>query len=653
MTSHVFGNPRRLARSSNDLPVAVATCGVRGALRAFLRRPLLSFAVAIVVDDVDALPYYELAAQELLTTRSQFDDNGNDTVAVASVREPEDAVQVRRALDAIRYARQSVVLVTPTERLPPQLMMALDDITSMPRVSAAHYIVAAKELGVAGMTTDAATLLAGFTLDEVRIVFRPQRPMSSLVRRLLRKPAEPEKEVEPSREATRPRKRLQDMHGYGPAAEWGLNLAEDLKAWKAGELAWEDIDRGAVIYGPPGCGKTTFAEALAGSCEVDLVLASAARWQAKGHLGDLLKAMRASFDEARKKKPSILFIDEIDSFGDREAGDEDSRDYRRQVVNGLLECLDPAEGREGVVVVGATNLPHILDPALLRPGRLETLIEIPLPDDDARIAILYHHLRGNFRLSNSAKFISATRGWTGAMIEKLAREARRKVRRQRTELTDQLLIEALPPRRELKAVELERVAVHEAGHAIVGSLILPNHLQEVYIKREVFDVAGRTVLGEAVFVKARTSGRTAEYYRNQIATALAGMAAEQVVYGDRSDSAGGDALSDLGFAADLATRLERQLGLGETLIVDLGSGRRPLEDLRRSDPGTAQRVDTILKIEFERAVELLSSKRKALNDLADALMTKERVCGNEVCEILGTRSQNALGVGSNTACEVR
>src|SRR5690606_21233873 len=116
MSFHEPRNSRRSAGSSSDLPVAVATCGVRGALRAFLRHPFLSFAVAIVVDDVDALPYYEVAAQELLATKSQLDENGNETFAVASVREPADAVQVRRALDAIRYARRSVVLVSPTER---------------------------------------------------------------------------------------------------------------------------------------------------------------------------------------------------------------------------------------------------------------------------------------------------------------------------------------------------------------------------------------------------------------------------------------------------------------------------------------------------------------------------------------------------------
>ncbi|TIV07693.1 MAG: ATP-binding protein, partial [Mesorhizobium sp.] len=120
---------------------------------------------------------------------------------------------------------------------------------------------------------------------------------------------------------------LDDLHGLGEAGEWGRELATDLADWRAGTIGWADVDRGILLSGPPGTGKTTFAGALARTCNVHLVLGSLGRWQAKGHLGDLLKAMRAAFDDARKNAPSIIFIDEIDAVGDREKFTDHNAQY--------------------------------------------------------------------------------------------------------------------------------------------------------------------------------------------------------------------------------------------------------------------------------------------------------------------------------------
>src|SRR3546814_617433 len=150
-----------------------------------------------------------------------------------------------------------------------------------------------------------------------------------------------------------------------------------------GGLRWEDVDCGVLLSGPTGVGKTMFAGALARTCGCPLVSASLGEWQAAGHLGDLLKAMRRTFDEARKCAPCILFIDEIDSFGDRAAFDRHHRDYGIPLVNAFLEELDGVRGRAGVVVVGATNDPERIDPAIRRPGRLDRTIELGLPDAEA------------------------------------------------------------------------------------------------------------------------------------------------------------------------------------------------------------------------------------------------------------------------------
>ncbi|MCK3776664.1 ATP-binding protein [Ensifer sesbaniae] len=145
------------------------------------------------------------------------------------------------------------------------------------------------------------------------------------------------------------------MYGYGGAKEWGLELAQDLIDWQRGRIDWSEVDTGIVLSGPPGVGKTQFAAALARQCSVPIIAASLARWQARGHLGDLLKAMRSDFDKAKESAPCILFCDELDSFGDRNSFSADNKDYSTQVVNGFLEHLDGLDGREGVVVIGATN----------------------------------------------------------------------------------------------------------------------------------------------------------------------------------------------------------------------------------------------------------------------------------------------------------
>ncbi|WP_162246964.1 ATP-binding protein [Rhizobium sp. Root1220] len=178
--------------------------------------------------------------------------------------------------------------------------------------------------------------------------------------------------------------RLEDMEGYGEVKEWGLELAHDLADWRAGTITWEDVDKGVLLSGPPGTGKTMFARALAASCHVKLIATSYAKWQAKGYLNDFLKAMQKSFKEARDAAPAILFIDEIEAFGSRDDAQGSNASYDIKAINGLLEQLDGIEGREGVIVVAACNHPKMVDAAILRAGRLDRHVEISLPDQYAR-----------------------------------------------------------------------------------------------------------------------------------------------------------------------------------------------------------------------------------------------------------------------------
>ncbi len=186
---------------------------------------------------------------------------------------------------------------------------------------------------------------------------------------------------------------IEQLAGYGEARQWALDLKTDLAIWRAKKLAWADMSTKLLLSGPPGTGKTTFARALCNSLEIPLIATSVGQWLEPGYLGDVLKRMTAFFDLAREHTPVILFVDEIDGIGRRDSGSGRSYDdYWITVINRMLELLDGAVRSEGIVVVGATNRPSVIDPAIRRSGRLERHIEIPPPDIDALEGIIRHHL---------------------------------------------------------------------------------------------------------------------------------------------------------------------------------------------------------------------------------------------------------------------
>jgi ATP-dependent 26S proteasome regulatory subunit len=178
------------------------------------------------------------------------------------------------------------------------------------------------------------------------------------------------------------------------AGAWGESLAQDLKDYMAKRIPWSEMDKGALLHGEPGTGKTIFATALAATCKVPLVATSYAEWQRSkdGHMGDVLAAMNDDFKLAKKHAPCILFIDEIEAVGSRTAGGN-NRHWYTGIITALNEQLHGIFSREGVVVIAATNYPDRIDPALLRPGRLDTRIAIPMPTAEDLGGIARFHLR--------------------------------------------------------------------------------------------------------------------------------------------------------------------------------------------------------------------------------------------------------------------
>ena len=273
--------------------------------------------------------------------------------------------------------------------------------------------------------------------------------------------------------------RLDELHGMGEARQVAEDLIDDIRAAQTGEIPWSAVDRGMLLVGAPGTGKTSLARAIAKECDVKFVSGSAASWQSSGALDSHLRAMRADFDEARRYAPAILFIDELDSIGSRERLDTNSSTYQTDVINALLEQIQGIQSTETVIVIGATNYPDKVDPALRRSGRLDQLVEIPLPNINGLEQIFGYYLAkfeaegGRLGEVDVRGLAELSFGLTGADVEFFIRGGARRARREGVPLGQAHLVAEVTrrPRRadsapRLGKGEMRRVAIHEAGHAL-------------------------------------------------------------------------------------------------------------------------------------------------------------------------------------------
>ena len=272
---------------------------------------------------------------------------------------------------------------------------------------------------------------------------------------------------------------LSELHGLGEARRVAEDLILDIQAALADRIPWSAVDKGMLLVGAPGTGKTTLAHAIAKECGIKIVISSAARWQSAGYLDAHLRAMRADFTEARRYAPAVLFLDEIDSIGNRETFQGHSAQYQTEVVNAMLEEVQGIVSSGSVILVAATNYPDKVDPALRRAGRLDQVVTIPLPSIEGLERIFEYHLsqlEGEAKVGNDVDprvLAVLAFGLTGADVEFFVRGAARRARHENRPICQADLVAEVTrrPRRpdsvpQLGPADLHRVAVHEAGHAL-------------------------------------------------------------------------------------------------------------------------------------------------------------------------------------------
>ncbi len=449
----------------------------------------------------------------------------------------------------------------------------------------------------------------------------------------------------------RPSTTFADVAGYEGAKAEIAEVVDFLRNPDRYSRVGALVPRGVLMVGPPGTGKTLLARAVAGEAKVPFFSVTGSSF-VELFVGVGASRVRDLFAEARKRAPAIIFIDEIDAIGQRRAGSGAvvSNDEREQTLNQLLAEMDGFEPSAGVVVLGATNRPEVLDPALLRPGRFDRQVTIPLPNVNERTAILGVHVKDK-KLAPDVDLNAVARGtpgFSGADLANLANEAAiNAVRGHRDVLTaddfstarDRIILGRREGSNVLLPEEKHAVAVHESGHAMVAAL--SEHADPV--AKVTILPAGQTlgVTEQLPLVERHMYGE--DYLLDSLAVRMGGRAAELVVIGQGSTGAS----NDLAGATELAIKMVREFGLSKTLgpigypeggSAFLGGGgsafsSRPFAEATQAE--IDNEVSRLLREAEQRATKLLEAHRHELDSLVDVLLEMETVDGTEVYRIAG------------------
>lgn len=444
-----------------------------------------------------------------------------------------------------------------------------------------------------------------------------------------------------------------DVAGVEEAKEEVSELVDFLRDPAKFQKLGGKIPRGVLMVGSPGTGKTLLARAIAGEAKVPFFTISGSDF-VEMFVGVGASRVRDMFEQAKKHAPCIIFIDEIDAVGrHRGAGLGGGHDEREQTLNQLLVEMDGFEGNEGVIVIAATNRPDVLDPALLRPGRFDRQVVVPLPDIRGREQILKVHMR-KVPLDPDVKpsiIARGTPGFSGADLANLvneaalfaARENRRTVDMEHFEKAkDKIMMGA--ERRSMVMSDKEKTltAYHEAGHAIVGFLV-PSH-DPVY---KVTIIPRGRALGLTMYLPEEDRySQSKEELDSHISTLFGGRLAEEIIFGAKSVTTG--AANDIQRATEIARNMVTKWGLSERLgplqySEDEGEvflGHSVTQHKQVSDE-TAHIIDeevrSIIDENYRRAGELLRAHRDELHVMADALIKYETIEAVQIEDIMAGR----------------
>ena len=441
-----------------------------------------------------------------------------------------------------------------------------------------------------------------------------------------------------------------DVAGVDEAKQEVAEIVDFLKDPGKFQKLGGKIPKGVLMVGSPGTGKTLLARAIAGEAKVPFFTISGSDF-VEMFVGVGASRVRDMFEQAKKHAPCIIFIDEIDAVGrHRGAGLGGGHDEREQTLNQLLVEMDGFEGNEGIIVIAATNRPDVLDPALLRPGRFDRQVVVPLPDVRGREQILRVHMR-RVPLAEDVKpalIARGTPGFSGADLMNLVNEAALFAARANKRIVgmeeferakDKIMMGA--ERRSMVMTEDEKrmTAYHEAGHAIVG-MSVPEH-DPVY---KVTIIPRGRALGVTQFLPEQDRySMSKRRIESAIATLFGGRIAEELIYG--ADAVTTGASNDIERATELARNMVTKWGLSDKLgpltyseeTGEVFLGRSVTQHKQVSDV-TAHAIDeevrSVIETNYARAKSLLETNLDKLHAMADALIKYETIDEEQLKDIM-------------------
>ncbi|WP_177183116.1 ATP-dependent zinc metalloprotease FtsH [Deinococcus reticulitermitis] len=436
-----------------------------------------------------------------------------------------------------------------------------------------------------------------------------------------------------------------DVAGHEEAKRELVEVVDFLKNPAKYHQIGAEIPKGVLLVGPPGTGKTLLARAIAGEADVPFFSVSASEFM-EMFVGVGASRVRTLFEDARKSAPAIMFIDEIDSIGrKRGAGIGGGHDEREQTLNQILSEMDGFDKTSSVIVLGATNRPDVLDPALLRPGRFDRQVTIDLPNLKEREAILKVHLR-NKPLGEGVdvpEIAKSTPYFSGADLKNVTNEAALEAARlSKTKIDmsdfyralDKITLGLENGSLTISDQEKKAIAYHEAGHAVTAAVIPgSDKLQKVSI------IPRGRALGAAFYLPEEQVLMSKERLENQLVVALGGRAAEEVFMGNVTSGAA----DDFRKATNIARKMVLEWGMGENfknMALTTDSGPVFLgEDMAKPkmfSEHTSQLVDEdvkrILNHAYDRALTIVTEYKQAMHDVAEALLSQELITGDVVRE---------------------